>query len=174
MLGLWMTDPGNAARAFVTLYRAARAAGRRVAIPHTAVRADRLDLFTVCRSCRVLDDGRPRRRIAGVLAVDGAATGTLAGHRVERRAGRIHCGRDLVRRSRPALDEIDLGAGGRPSRSRSDSMPRRSVLDRRRRPICRYVVRQFSHVSTAGSHARTRRRVATSAVYVAAFDRAGP
>jgi hypothetical protein len=58
VLGLWMPEAVRRAR-FITLYRAARAAGRRVAIPHQPFVRTELDLFTVVSHLRVLDDGRP-------------------------------------------------------------------------------------------------------------------
>ena len=58
VLGLWMPDALRRAR-FITLYRAARAAGRRVAIPHQPFVRTELDLFAVVSQLRVLDDGRP-------------------------------------------------------------------------------------------------------------------
>ena len=58
VLGLWMPDALRRAR-FITLYRAARAAGRRVAIPHQPFVRTELDLFAVVSQLRVLEDGRP-------------------------------------------------------------------------------------------------------------------
>jgi hypothetical protein len=59
VLGLWMSDPVKRRARFLTLYRAARAAGRRVAIPHQPFVRTGLDLFTAVSQLRVLDDGRP-------------------------------------------------------------------------------------------------------------------
>jgi hypothetical protein len=59
MLGLWMPDAAKRRLRFTALYRAARAAGRRVAIAHQPFVRTGLDLFTVVSQFRVLDDGRP-------------------------------------------------------------------------------------------------------------------
>jgi hypothetical protein len=59
VLGTWMPEVAKRRGRFVTLYRAARAAGRRVAIPHQPFVRTGLDLFTVVSQMRVLDDGRP-------------------------------------------------------------------------------------------------------------------
>ena len=64
VLGLWMADPVKRRARFVTLYRAARAAGRRVAIPHQPFVRTGLDLFTAVSQLRVLDDGRPAPPLA--------------------------------------------------------------------------------------------------------------
>ncbi len=59
MLGSWMADASRRRARFVTLYRAARAAGRRVAIPHQPFVRTGLDLLAVVSQLRVLEDGRP-------------------------------------------------------------------------------------------------------------------
>jgi hypothetical protein len=59
MLGSWMPDAARRRARFVTLYKAARSAGRRVAIPHQPFVRTGLDLFAVVSQLRVLEDGRP-------------------------------------------------------------------------------------------------------------------
>lgn len=58
MLGTWMTDPQQRRARFATLHRAARDAGRRVAIPHQPFVRTAPDLLAVISHLHVLDDGR--------------------------------------------------------------------------------------------------------------------